>query len=144
MTKAKKPSKPTTSKSRVVYEVKGSKGTQQIDAATTAELKKSLAAHLDLEPYSLQAAAHLAHVERATVQGNGWSVKRLGVLAFVPDAPTTKAEQKREQRENDGSSALVSQEEQGGEITQPAPQPTQNTDVDTAFQRLTNDEQHQE
>ena len=59
------------------------------------------------------------------------------MLAFVPDAPTTKAEQK--QREKEGGSALVSQEEQGGEVP-----PTENNDVDTAFQRLTSDEQHQE
>ena len=49
----------------------------------------------------------------------------------------------QKQREKEGGSAPNSQEGRG-EITQPAAQPIENTDVDTAFQRLTSDEQHHE
>lgn len=83
MTRTKKSNKPT--KDRVVYEVKGPKGTQQVEASTTAELKVALTPLLDIEPYSLQATAHIIHAERGAVQGQGWSVRRLGVLSFVPD-----------------------------------------------------------
>lgn len=85
MTQRKKPAA-TPSRDRVVYEVRGPNiGTRQVDAATTAELRKALTP-LGLDPYTMQAAAHLAHNERATVQGKGWSIKRLGVLSFVPDS----------------------------------------------------------
>uniref|UniRef100_UPI0021BF3218 hypothetical protein n=1 Tax=Deinococcus sp. Marseille-Q6407 TaxID=2969223 RepID=UPI0021BF3218 len=91
-----KPRKKTVRKSgkslaprdRAVYEVRGPQGLFQVDAASTKELKDALAPLLGLEPYSVQAAAHLAQVERATVQGNGWSVRRLGTLTFVPDGET--------------------------------------------------------
>lgn len=124
----KKPTKAVTSKDRVVYEVKGPKGTHQIDAATTAELKKALGQTLELEPYSLQAAAHLAHTERATVTGQGWSVKRLGVLAFVPDAPA--AAPQRKQPTEDRSPVV--------QEALPAPEHSQaNVDLDKVFDQIT-------
>lgn len=109
MTQKKKPASKPAARDRVVYEVKGPQGTKQVDAASTAELKTALTALLELEPYSVQAAAHIAHVERATVTGQGWSVRRLGVLAFVPDSETTaaprKGPQKAEQRQEAGETA---------------------------------------
>lgn len=90
----KKKATSTPSRDRVVYEIKGPNiGTQRVDAATTAELKKLLAP-LGLDPYSTQAAAHLAHVERAAVQGKAWSIKRLGVLAFVADTDDKPAQRR--------------------------------------------------
>lgn len=90
----KKKAATTPSRDRVVYEVRGPNGSRQVEATSTADLKKALLPLLGLDSYSTQAAAHLAHVERATVNGKGWSVRRLGVLAFVADtddqpAPTT-------------------------------------------------------
>lgn len=90
MTQKKK--KPTpASRDRVVYEVRTGNTPRQVEATSTAELKKALAPLLNLDPYSTQAAAHLAHVERATVTGRGWSVKRVGVLSFVADEEPKKA-----------------------------------------------------
>lgn len=105
MTQKKK--KPTpASRDRVVYEVRTGNTPRQVEATSTAELKKALAPLLNLDPYSTQAAAHLAHTERATVTGQGWSIKRLGVLAFVPDSETTatprKGPQEAKQRQEAG------------------------------------------
>jgi len=78
----------TTTKDRIVYEVKTTQGVRQVDATTTAELVTALTPLLNLaDPYSVKAAAHLVHMERAAVQGSGWSVRRLGVLTFQPDQP---------------------------------------------------------
>ena len=80
---------------RVVYEVKTERGTTQVEASSVAELKKALLPLLGLDNYGTQAAAHLAHTEKATVQTKTWSVRRVGVLAFVADieepAPKRKA-----------------------------------------------------
>lgn len=72
---------------RVVYEVRSSAGVKQVNAASTAELKVALSPLLQLDPYAVQATAHLVHAERVAVQGQGWSVRRVGVLSFQPDAP---------------------------------------------------------
>ena len=132
MTKSAKPRKKSANKpvsrDRVVYEVKGPQGTKQVDAVTTAELKAALMPLLGLEPYSVQATAHLVHSERVSVTGKGWSVKRLGVLAFVPDtesstAPKTKSDKQthnqRVQREQPSNSALlnISEEALDSEIS---------------------------
>lgn len=84
---ARKISKKKALTDRIVYEVTTPKGSYQVEASATKELKTAITSllPLPLEPYSVQAAAHLAHVERATVQGQGWSIKRVGVLSFVPD-----------------------------------------------------------
>lgn len=135
-TKKTQTSKPAT-RDRVVYEVKGQHGIRQVDAATTAELKKFLAQTLDLEPYSLQAAAHLAHTERATVSGQGWSVKRLGVLAFVPDAPPAVPARKQ-QPENDNSPVMAP-------ATEMAPQAeVMSVEVDSVLDRLTSSPNEQQ
>lgn len=42
----------------------------------------ALAEVLDLPPYTVQAIAHLAHTERATITLKGWTVRRLGVLVL--------------------------------------------------------------
>lgn len=105
MTKPKKKStsKPV-SRDRVVYEVRGPQRVNQVDATSTSELKNVLTPLLGLNPYSTQAVAHLAHVERATVQGDGWSIRRLGVLAFVPDSEveTKPAQRSRSPQKNAG------------------------------------------
>jgi hypothetical protein len=119
----------------VVYEVKGPQGVRQVDAITTAELKTTLTPLLDLDPYSVQAAAHLAHVERATVQGNGWSVRRLGVLSFVPDTANQKPEQKR--RKEAGGSEEGSQGAEGKEVQTPPQVDVSRADFDTVLDRLT-------
>lgn len=138
-TKKTQTSKPAT-RDRVVYEVKGQHGIRQVDAATTAELKKFLAQTLDLEPYSLQAAAHLAHTERATVSGQGWSVKRLGVLAFVPDAPPA-APARKQQPENDSSPVM----EPAAPATEMAPQAeVMSVEVDSVLDRLTSSPNEQQ
>ncbi|AXH00552.1 hypothetical protein DVJ83_15345 (plasmid) [Deinococcus wulumuqiensis] len=92
------------SRDRVVYEVRGPQRVNQVDATSTSELKNVLTPLLGLNPYSTQAVAHLAHVERATVQGDGWSIRRLGVLAFVPDseAETKPAQRSRSPQKNAG------------------------------------------
>ena len=84
---ARKTAKKKALSDRIVYEVTTPKGSYQVEASATKELKTAITSllPLPLEPYSVQAAAHLAHVERATVQGQGWSIKRVGVLSFVPD-----------------------------------------------------------
>lgn len=80
----KKTTKPAD---RVVYAVENGGKSTTVEASSTKELKAQLSRVLpNLEPYSVQAAAHLAHVERAQVEGSGWSVRRRGVLTFVPDA----------------------------------------------------------
>lgn len=98
MTKTKTKPKTSTSKpaprDRVVYEVKGPSGTRQIDATTTAELRLALTPLLPLDGYNLQAAAHLVSTARVTMQGVGWGVKRLGLLAFQPDPMLTLAQTK--------------------------------------------------
>lgn len=92
----------TVSRERVVYEVRGPRGSREVVASSVVELKKALSTLLDMDPYSLQAVAHIAHVERATVQGNGWSIKRLGVLSFVPDSPTdAKSAQRSSSRQQE-------------------------------------------
>lgn len=82
---ARKTAKKKALSDRIVYEVTTPKGSYQVEASATKELKTAITSLLPLEPYSVQAAAHLAHVERATVQGQGWSIRRVGVLSFVPD-----------------------------------------------------------
>ena len=123
MTQKKKPASKPATRARVVYEVKGLQGVKQVDASSTAELKAALVPLLGLEPYSMQAAAHIAHVERATVQGNGWSIKRLGVLAFVPDGDTDamprRGPKKTEQRQEAGETtapSLANSTEQLGQL----------------------------
>ena len=81
---------------RIVYEVvTPQQGTRQVEARDTKELKAALTSILPLDPYSVQAAAHLAQTERATIQGSGWSIKRLGKFAFVPDETPASAPKKR-------------------------------------------------
>lgn len=98
---ARKTAKKKALSDRIVYEVTTPKGSYQVEASATKELKTAITSllPLPLEPYSVQAAAHLAHVERATVQGQGWSIKRVGVLSFVPDTdqqPAPKQPTKKE------------------------------------------------
>ena len=62
--------------------MKGPKKSVQLQATNVAELKTALAEVLDLPPYTVQAIAHLAHIERATITLKGWTVKRLGVLVL--------------------------------------------------------------
>lgn len=114
----KKPASKPVNRDRVVYEVKGSHGVKQVDATSTSELKTVLAPLLGLDPYSTQAVAHIAHVERATVQGNGWSIRRLGVLAFVPDsaADTRPAQRSQSPRQ---------EPEEQADDTQPQDDPAQ-------------------
>ena len=82
---ARKISKKKALTDRIVYEVTTPKGSYQVEASATKELKTAITSllPLPLEPYSVQAAAHLAHVERATVQGQGWSIRRVGVLRYL-------------------------------------------------------------
>lgn len=126
MTQKKKPSS-SQNRDRVVYEVRTGNTPRQVEATTTAELKKALIALLSLDPYSVQAAAHLAHVERATVTGKGWSVRRLGVLSFVPDtepqtARTTSAQRPQEAQPSNAPQADDATQEQGHQTPDSAPQ----------------------
>ena len=92
--------KTTEALDRIVYNVRHH-GDQQtrVEAGDVKSLKAALLPLLGLDPYSVQAIAHLAHRERAQVEGSGWSVTRAGVLRFVPDSPVTaqKGPQKAEQ-----------------------------------------------
>lgn len=83
-TRRKTTTKPA-SRDRIVYEVQYSNGSRQVEATTVSELKAALAPLLGLDPYSLQATAHLVHVERATVNGQGWGIRRLGSMVFQAD-----------------------------------------------------------
>lgn len=131
MTQKKK--KPTpASRDRVVYEVRTGNTPRQVEATSTAELKKALAPLLNLDPYSTQAAAHLAHVERATVTGRGWSVKRVGVLSFVADeepkkAPTGNAQRRQDDQPTTAPTADDATQEQGQQTPDSAHQNTQDT-----------------
>ena len=131
MAQKKKPAA-TPSRDRVVYEVKGPNGTRQMEAGSTKELKDQLARALGLDPYSTQAAAHLAHVERATVTGKGWSVKRVGVLSFVADeepkkAPTGNAQRRQDDQPTTAPTADDATQEQGQQTPDSAHQNTQDT-----------------
>lgn len=136
MTKPKKKStsKPV-SRDRVVYEVRGPQRVNQVDATSTSELKNVLTPLLGLNPYSTQAVAHLAHVERATVQGDGWSIRRLGVLAFVPDseAETKPAQRSRSPQKNAGRQVEDDQVQEPAEeqLQTGAPQQNLQTFQDT-------------
>ncbi|AXH01196.1 hypothetical protein DVJ83_18875 (plasmid) [Deinococcus wulumuqiensis] len=128
-----KKKQPTSSnRDRVVYEVRIGNTPRQVEATTTAELKKALLPLLNLDPYSVQAAAHLAHVERATVTGKGWSVKRVGVLSFVADeepkkAPTGNAQRRQDDQPTTAPTADDATQEQGQQTPDSAHQNTQDT-----------------
>ena len=128
-----KKKQPTSSiRDRVVYEVRIGNTPRQVEATTTAELKKALTPLLNLDPYSTQAAAHLAHVERATVTGKGWSVKRVGVLSFVADeepkkAPTGNAQRRQDDQPTTAPTADDATQEQGQQTPDSAYQNTQDT-----------------
>lgn len=137
-----KPKKKSTSKlvsrDRVVYEVKGHQGVKQVVATSTSELKAALNPLVQLgesKEYSLQAIAHVAHVERATVQGDGWSIRRLGVLAFVPDseAETKPAQRSRSPYKNAGRQVEDDQVQEPAEeqLQTDAPQQNLQTVQDT-------------
>lgn len=59
----------------------------QVEASSPAELAAHLARELHTDPQDSRAAAHLLHACRAAITAPKWSARRLGVLAFVPDAP---------------------------------------------------------
>ena len=116
MSHKKKPASRPAARDRVVYEVTSSAGTRRVEATTTAELRDQLAPLLPgVEPYAVQAAARLASIERATVLANAWSVRRLGVLVFQPDAPeqgqqpqtARRASQEAEQRQEAGETSTL-------------------------------------
>lgn len=87
MPNKKRPTSPA--RDRVVFEVTVGATKHRLEANTAGELSVLLAPLLPgLEPYSVRAAARLASIDRAWVETVGWSIRRLGTMAFLPDEVT--------------------------------------------------------
>lgn len=72
---------------RIVFEIVNSvRGAVQVEAGQIHELTGHLQRLVpELDSYAARGAAHLAFVERASIQGPSWGVRRLGVLQFQAD-----------------------------------------------------------
>lgn len=82
---------------RIVFEIGSSvQGAVQVEAGQIHELTGHLQRLVpDLDSYAARGAAHLAFVERASIQGSSWGVRRLGVLQFQADAPEVRPVRRR-------------------------------------------------
>lgn len=82
---------------RIVFEIGTSfRGAVRVEASQVQELSGHLQRLVpDLDSYAARGAAHLAFVERASIQGPSWGVRRLGVLQFQADAQEVRPVRRR-------------------------------------------------
>lgn len=84
---------PLTVATRDVYTLEIGNEVITVEARSLDDLRRQLTSLLSIDTHSIQAVAHLAYGEKATVIAPAWTIRHLGSLQFVanPAVPLVRA-----------------------------------------------------
>ncbi|MDP9765568.1 hypothetical protein [Deinococcus enclensis] len=112
MPKARKSS---PNRNRAIYAITSSQGTTEVEVATAAELREAMTPLLPgVDSVAVQAAAHLAVTERATITAPTWSAEMTALVTVQPVAAVQPGRRQTSQKKEGKPQA-----------TPPKPQPTE-------------------